>query len=183
MAFLGLFIAFADFVVSWVKFYIIFPHNNLKRRWIFDMLLRYQSKGFFFCYLCFNLPHLSWVSTEKISFFISNKKMYINLSGFYMFISELLTNPHLRKGGWSQLLVHGCLNSWLLNNMSLNCVHPLKHRFWFSSSKATVLHDLWLLETTDAQLQIRKEQLSIWRADYKLYIIFQLCGGLMPWCL
>lgn len=53
MAFLGLFIAFADFVVSWVKFYIIFPHNNLKRRWIFDMLLRYQSKGFFFLLLMF----------------------------------------------------------------------------------------------------------------------------------
>lgn len=62
-------VASADCIVSSFIFYVIFPHNDSKVRWIFEMLLRYQCKDLF-CYLCFILSPLSWVFTEKIPFFL-----------------------------------------------------------------------------------------------------------------
>lgn len=80
-------------------FYITFPSNNLKIRWIFDMLLRYQCKGYIYIFLLlmfyFASTFLSYLQNKVSSFQI--KKMYIDLSGIYIFILskflELLTNP------------------------------------------------------------------------------------------
>ena len=59
-----------------------------------------------------------------------------------------------------------------------------KHRFelcgstyiqiFFSIVNATVLHDPTLFEFVDM------EEPQMWRAEYKLYMDFQLCGGPVP---
>lgn len=58
-------------------FYITFPSNNLKIRWIFDMLLRYRYKGFFFLLLMFYFAStfLSYLQNKVSSFQIKKKSI------------------------------------------------------------------------------------------------------------
>ena len=55
--------------------------------------------------------------------------------------------------------------------MGLKCLGSLIPRF-FSVVDTRVLHDLWLVESKDAE--------EPWKAGYKLYSNFQLCRGLTP---
>lgn len=58
-------------------------------------------------------------------------------------------------------------------------LHRPTYTWFFFSINTTLLHDRWLVESLDAELQIQREPL-IRRADYKLYTDFQLCKGSAP---
>ena len=49
-------------------------------------------------------------------------------------------------------------HSWPLNNMSLDCMGPVTCGF-LSTGNTTVLHDLQLVEFTDAEPQIQRNQI------------------------
>lgn len=69
------------------------------------------------------------------------------------------------------LILAGAYYKWLLKSTDLNCVGQLIYRFFFSIVNATVLHDPTLFEFVDM------EEPQMWRAEYKLYMDFQLCEG------
>ena len=49
----------------------------------------------------------------------------------------------------------------------------------FSIVNTTVLHNLWLGLICECKTE-DTDKTCIWRADYKLYAYFQLCGGSAP---
>ena len=67
--------------------------------------------------------------------------------------------------------------------MDLDCVASLIGIF-FSTVSTTIPLGPQLVDSADTELQTRgtvnMEELHIWRADYKLYMYFRLCGGLVP---
>lgn len=89
-----------------------------------------------------------------------SKQMKVNALLFY----TLITNKSI-------------LYSWPLNNTDLNCIDPLICKF-FPIVNAAVLHNPWSVESADAKLRIQSTCLQ--RTNYKLYMDFQLCWGLVP---
>lgn len=80
---------------------------------------------------------------------------------------------------WLYIYIHmyGC---WPMSYMTLNFMIPLIHGL-FSIVNSTVLQDMWLVESVNADLWIwtmDMDELHILRANYKLYVYFQVCGEL-----
>lgn len=64
------------------------------------------------------------------------------------------------------------------NNICLNCKDLLIYGFFFSIVNTRVLHNSWLVEPGATKRWIWRNSgyrvTVIWRADYKLYVGFQL---------
>ena len=50
-------------------------------------------------------------------------------------------------------------------------------QIFFSIVNTSVIHNSWLVESADAEPQIRKNHILYTERDYKLSVVFQLWGG------
>ena len=77
--------------------------------------------------------------------------------------------------------------SWSFNNMGLNCMGPLIHGI-FSVNTTTILHDLLLVESTDAETQIQRAEYEVIcrfhcsrvKSTSRKGLIFIMCKKFLP---